>query len=135
MVHLESFLYLVKTRYRKIDNRPCVHVWWWQWFSCSVVSSSCNARDCSPPRSSVHGISQVSILEWAAISFSRDIFPNQGSNWVSCITGRFLTNSATREANVQIHQDLCPQYDAAGNPRGSRASPGMVRDEAEKDIY
>ena len=26
--------------------------------------------DCSPPGSSVHGISQAKILEWAAISFS-----------------------------------------------------------------
>ena len=31
--------------------------------------------DCSPPGSSVHGISQARILEWAAISFSR------GSSW------------------------------------------------------
>ena len=28
--------------------------------------------DCSPPGSSVHGISQVRILEWVAISFSGD---------------------------------------------------------------
>ena len=27
--------------------------------------------DCSPPGSSVHGIFQVRILEWAAVSFSR----------------------------------------------------------------
>ena len=32
----------------------------------------CNAMDCSPPGSSVHGISQARILEWVAISFSRD---------------------------------------------------------------
>ena len=31
--------------------------------------------DCSLPGSSVHGISQVRILEWDAISFSRDL-PN-----------------------------------------------------------
>ena len=29
--------------------------------------------DCSPPGSSVHGISQARILKWAAISFSRNI--------------------------------------------------------------
>jgi len=28
--------------------------------------------DCSPPGSSVHRISQARILEWVAISFSRD---------------------------------------------------------------
>ena len=47
--------------------------------------------DCRPPGSSVHGISQVRILEWVAISFSR------GSSWprnqthISCIAGRFFT--------------------------------------------
>ena len=40
----------------------------------------CNPRDCSPPGFSVHGISQARILEWVAISFSRRIFPTQGSN-------------------------------------------------------
>ena len=31
----------------------------------------CNPMDCSPPGSSVHGISQARILEWVSISFSR----------------------------------------------------------------
>ena len=31
----------------------------------------CDPVDCSPPRSSVHGISQARALEWAAIPFSR----------------------------------------------------------------
>ena len=31
----------------------------------------CDPTDCSPPGSSVHGISQVRILEWVAISYSR----------------------------------------------------------------
>ena len=31
----------------------------------------CDPMDCSPPSSSVHGISQARILEWVAISFSR----------------------------------------------------------------
>ena len=40
--------------------------------------------DCSPPGSSVHGISQARALEWVAISFfpgrrSQGIFPTQGS--------------------------------------------------------
>ena len=36
----------------------------------SVVSDSCNPMDCSPPGSSVHGISKARILDWIAISFS-----------------------------------------------------------------
>ena len=37
--------------------------------------------DCSPPGSSVHEILQARILEWVVISFSRGIFPTQGSNF------------------------------------------------------
>ena len=33
----------------------------------------CNPMDCSPPGSSVHGISQPRRLEWVAISFSMDL--------------------------------------------------------------
>ena len=33
----------------------------------------CDPMDCSPSGSSVHGISQARILEWVAISFSRDL--------------------------------------------------------------
>ena len=36
----------------------------------------CGPMDYSPPGSSVHGILQASILEWVAISFSRDGHPN-----------------------------------------------------------
>ena len=32
----------------------------------------CNPMDCSPPGSSTHGIFQARVLEWVAISFSRD---------------------------------------------------------------
>ena len=41
------------------------------------MSNSCDPIDCSPPGSSVHGISQARILEWLAISFSRDL-PDPG---------------------------------------------------------
>ena len=40
----------------------------------------CDLTDCSLPGFSVHGIFQARILEWFAISFSRGIFPIQGSN-------------------------------------------------------
>ena len=41
---------------------------------CLVTESCltlCDPMDCSSPGSSVHGISQARILEWAAVSFSR----------------------------------------------------------------
>ena len=62
----------------------------------------CDPVDCSPPGSSVHGISQARVLEWNAISFSR------GSSWprnrtqVSGIAGRCLTIWATREVSTSI---------------------------------
>ena len=49
--------------------------------SCSVMSNSFDPKDCSPPGSSVCGISQVRILERVAISFSRGSSWTQGLNW------------------------------------------------------
>ena len=40
--------------------------------------------DCSPPGSSVHGVSQARILEWVAISFSRDL-PHPGLKLMSLL--------------------------------------------------
>ena len=56
----------------------------------SRVSVSCNPRDCSLPGSSVHGVSQARILEWVAISFSRDLADPGNQIQVSCISGRFF---------------------------------------------
>ena len=44
------------------------------------MSDFCYPMDCSLSCSSVHGISQVRILEWIAFLFSRGIFLTQGSN-------------------------------------------------------
>ena len=53
---------------------------WW-WFSCYVVSDSCNPTDCSLPGSSVHGILQARILENTGCCFLlQGFFPSQGSN-------------------------------------------------------
>ena len=54
--------------------------------------------DYNPPGSSVHGILQARILEWVTISFSGGSSQPRSRTWVSCITGRFFTNWATREA-------------------------------------
>ena len=54
--------------------------------------------DCSPPGSSLQGISQARILVWVAISFSRGSSWPRDSTQISCIAGGFFTNWATREA-------------------------------------
>ena len=56
--------------------------------------------DCSPPRSSVHGILQARILEWVAISFSRGSSQPRGWNWVSCIAGGLFTVGAIRRLSL-----------------------------------
>ena len=63
--------------------------------ACSVAKSCptlCNAMDCSLPGSSVHGIFQVRILEWVAISFSRVSFKPKNETLNSCVywIGRWI---------------------------------------------
>ena len=66
----------------------------------------CNPMDCSLPGSSVCGISQARVLEWAAIPLSR------GSSWprdrtrLSSIAGRLLTIWTTRDHSVSDHLTL-----------------------------
>ena len=68
-----------------------------KWLSSSSSSSSSMA--CSPPGYSVHGISQVRILEWVAVSFSGDL-PNPRIEPVSCIGRWVLYHQATWEAHT-----------------------------------
>ena len=67
----------------------------------SQLSPTLNPMDCRLPEYSVHGISQGGILEWVAISFSRDL-PNPGIELVSlaspALAGGFLTTGATWES-------------------------------------
>ena len=54
---------------------------------CSIL---CSPMDCSPPGSSTYGISQARILEWVAISASRESSQPRDRTHVSCVscTGR-----------------------------------------------
>ena len=77
-------------------------------FSSTWCLAVCDPRDCSLPGFSVHGISQVRILEWVAILFSRR--SSQPRDWtpVSCIAGRFLPIWATRERKGKYTCSLLP---------------------------
>ena len=58
-------------------------------YLCSVAQpclTLCDAIDCSPPGSSIHGISQARILEWVAISSSRGFSQLKDQTCVSCIS-------------------------------------------------
>ena len=64
---------------------------------------SCDPMDCSPPVSSVHGISQARILDWVAFSCSRDSSQPRDQTLISCTGRQILHCWATREApNVSI---------------------------------
>ena len=69
--------------------------------SYSVMSSSFDPMDYSPPDSSVHGILQPRILGWVAIPFSRGSSGTRDRTLVSCITGRFFTIWAPGNCHFQ----------------------------------
>ena len=55
------------------------------------VAQTCPAL-CDPMHSTVHGILQVRILEWAAFPFSRGSFQPRDGTQVSRIAGGFFIN-------------------------------------------
>ena len=66
--------------------QPCLILW--------------EPMDCRPPGSSVHGIFQARILEWVAISYSRESSQPRDQihlSDVSCITGGFFTTESPGE--------------------------------------
>ena len=69
--------------------------------SLQLCPTLCDPMDCSPLGSSVHGIPQARILEWVAVSYSRDL-PDIGTEPKSltspALAGGFFTSLATWEA-------------------------------------
>ena len=70
----------------------------------------CDPMDCSPPASSVHGISQARILEWVAISFSRGSSQPRDQTHVSCIDSLVLYHWATRETHLFVYPIPKPRF-------------------------
>ena len=71
------------------DSHPSLCV-----LSLQSCPTLCDPMDCSLPGSSVHGILQARILEWAAISFSRGSSPTK-DRASPALAGGFFTTSAT----------------------------------------
>ena len=71
----------------------------------------CDPLDCSPPGSSVHGISWARILERVAIFFSRESSRPRDGIHVSCFTGRFCTTEPPRKPlepiSLNIYRNTC----------------------------
>ena len=66
------------------------------------MSDSLWPYGCSPPGSSVHGISQARILKWVAISFSRRSSQPRDRTQISFIGRQILYHWATRKAQTYI---------------------------------
>ena len=69
------------------------------------VPTLCNSMVCSPPGSSVHGVSQARILEWVSIFYSRGSSRPRDqthASFISCIGMRILDHCTAWEAHQQI---------------------------------
>ena len=110
-------------------SRCSVNACWVNDCCCCFSPTLCDPMDCSPLGCSVHGISQARILEWVAISSSRDL-PNPGielpgSLWIlfSAPLVKSMFPWPLKETagplgilrNVSI-QSQCPQYPEPWTP-------------------
>ena len=68
------------------------------------VQLFCNLMDYSPPGSSVHGISQVRILELLATSFFQEIFPIQESSLHWLVNSLPLSHQGRLWGHKYIHR-------------------------------
>ena len=104
---------------------------------CSVTQSClilCDPMDCSPPGSSVHGLVQARVLEWAALSYSRGFSRARDRTHISCvfcIRRWILYHHTTWEALKG--STTVSQLDIVGPVLGLRVtfggltSPGMLK--------
>ena len=93
-----------------------------QMICCCLVAKLCptlfDPMDCDPPGSSVYGISEVSILEWIAISFSRASSPPRDLlHWQAGSlplrhqrTGISESRSVVSDSTIQSMEFSRPEY-------------------------
>ena len=82
--------------------------------SCLTLCDPMDPMDCSPPGSSVHGISQAQTLEWVAISSSRGSSQPRDQTRISCMAGGFFTSESMDCKSSQGTDQLClsqPSFD------------------------
>ena len=121
--------------------------------ACSIAQlclTLCKSMDCSPPGSSVHGIVQVRILEWIAISFFRGFSWPRDQTHVSCLAGGFLPQSQlscikqhlfniselwesetqewldTQDPSKESKQFICHKWDLLWGYTGERCSIKLI---------
>ena len=97
-----DFHYYTEVTYREY-GKARLTLWFWTGISitsmlCLAAQSRptlCDPMDCSPPGSSVHGILQARILEWAAMPSSRGSSQPRNQTHVSHITGDSLSHEGS----------------------------------------
>ena len=74
---------------------------------CYLVTKLCStfyhSTDCTLSGSSVHGISQARILEWVAISYSRESSQPRDRTCISCLAARFYTTGPPLSQTMKPH--------------------------------
>ena len=81
--------------------------------NCSLIAKLwffCDPVDWILPGSSAHGILQVRILEWVAVSFSRGSSSSRDWTHVSCLAGRFFTTEPPGKPNSYHRSPLLYLY-------------------------
>ena len=76
----------VNSQWFKPCCQTCVHAQSLQ--SCPTF---CDTMDCSPPGSSLHGISQARIVKWVAMPSCRRSTQARDQTYISCTAGIFFT--------------------------------------------
>ena len=89
-----------ETQRRKILKERKITMCEWV-LSPKLCLTLCNPMDCSPPGSSVHGISRARILEWVAISSSSSSQPRDRTQ-SSAFAGVFFTIESLEKPQITI---------------------------------
>ena len=94
----------------------------------------CDPMGCSLPRSTVHGLFQARVLEWAALSFSRGSSRPRDRTQVSRTAGRRFTVWASRGLLVlSVYQQLT--HPGAANSVAYEASPRPLNKELRFNMW
>ena len=109
---------------------------YWKWSEVTQLCLTlCDPVDCSPPGSSIHGISQERVLEWVALSISRRSSQPRDWTWVSRVLawripwtqepGRLESTGSQRVRHDSAHIPLVCSFCLHGC-RLTATLPGIV---------
>ena len=86
-------------------------------------STLCYPMDCSPPGSSVHGISQARILEWVVISSSKNRRNRQRSKWGIQVSEQDFPGGPVVKNPAANAEDVGSLSELGRSPRGGHGNP------------